>query len=267
MHAGPAPRIRTPAVAGRFYPGDAGTLSQQVAALLGAVPDAAPPPKALIVPHAGYVYSGPVAASAYALLRGCRRALERVVLLGPSHHVPLRCMAVPSVDAFDTPLGRVPLDRAAVAALAAMEHVRVWDAPHEMDHALEVQLPFLQAQLGDFALVPLAVGPCAPARVAAVLDAVWGGPETLVVVSTDMSHFHRYEQARAIDRDTAAAILRRETSLSGEQACGCHAVNGLLHAARERGLEVELLDQRNSGDTAGDRARVVGYASFALREH
>ncbi len=266
MHTEPAQRVRRPAVAGRFYPGDAGTLARQVASLLGAVPETTGPPKALIVPHAGYVYSGPVAASGYALLGGSRGAFERVLLLGPSHHVPLRCMAVPSVDAFETPLGRVPLDRELIARLAAMEHVREWDAPHDMDHALEVQLPFLQAQLGAFSLVPVAVGPCAAGRVADVIEAAWGGPETLVVVSTDMSHFHGYADAQAIDRGTTEAILRRDTAITGDQACGCHAVNGLMETARRRGLEVELLDLRNSGDTAGDRSRVVGYASFAVRE-
>ena len=257
-------RVRPPAVAGSFYPADPALLSRDVQTLLGAVTRRGPRPKAIIAPHAGYIYSGAVAASAYALLGECRGEIERVVLLGPSHRVPLRGMAVPSVDAFMTPLGTVALERSAIERLSALPAVQVADAPHELDHALEVQLPFLQAQLGDFLLIPVAVGQCPAEQVADALECVWGGPETLVVVSTDMSHFHAYAKARAIDHDTSELIVRREATLRGEQACGCYAVNGLLTVAQRRGLRVQLLELANSGDTAGDRTRVVGYASFAV---
>jgi AmmeMemoRadiSam system protein B len=259
-------RTRPAAVAGLFYPADAATLSREIDGFLDGQPRAARAPKALIVPHAGYVYSGPVAATAYARVAPLREQIRRVVLLGPSHRVPLEGMAVPSVDAFETPLGPVALDRASIDALVAAGSATQWDAPHAGEHALEVQLPFLQAQLGAFILVPVSVGRCAPESVADLLDTLWGGDETLIVVSSDLSHFHRYDEARRIDRDTSDAILRRESTLRGEQACGCHAVNGLLLCARRRALPVQLLDLRSSGDTAGDCERVVGYASFAIHE-
>ena len=266
MNQPSAEHIRPPAVAGMFYPEGRVELARQVSALLDDAGTGGPRPKALIVPHAGYVYSGAVAAAAYALLRPLRDAITRVVLLGPSHRVPLEGMAVPSAAAFRTPLGTVPVDRAAVSDLLAQDAVREWDAPHAADHALEVQLPFLQTVLDSFSLVPIAVGPCRPQAVAAVLGRLWGGPETLIVVSTDLSHFHPYGQARSLDSATAAAILRRESTLNGEQACGCHALNGLLLCARRLGLPVEQIDLRSSGDTAGGHDRVVGYGSFVVHD-
>lgn len=271
MQDGLTARVRPPAVAGAFYPADPRALACEVRALLATASRGRSPPgaqskaqpKAVIVPHAGYIYSGAVAASAYALLADSRTRIRRVVLLGPSHRVPLRDMAVPSVSAFMTPLGSVALERAALTRLSALPAVHIADEPHELDHALEVQLPFLQVQLDNFQLVPVAVGSCGADLVADVLEMVWGGEETLIVVSTDMSHFRSYEEACLLDRDTSAAIVRGDASLRGEQACGCFAVNGLLTAAQRRGLHLRLLDQRNSGDTTGDRARVVGYASFA----
>lgn len=259
-------RIRPNAVAGMFYPAEPRVLARDIKGFLDAEPETARTPKALIVPHAGYVYSGPVAATAYARIAALRERVRRVVLLGPSHRVPLREMAVPGVDAFETPLGAVALDRPAIDALVRSGDVVEWDAPHELEHSLEVQLPFLQTQLGEFTLVPIAVGQCPAEPVARVLDALWGGDETLIVVSSDLSHFHHYDLACTTDRDTSDAILRRESTLGGEQACGCHAVNGLLLCARRRELPVELLDLRNSGDTAGGRDRVVGYGSFAIHE-
>jgi len=256
--------VRPAAVAGRFYPGEAGVLRREVGALLADAPHGGPRPKALVVPHAGYVYSGPTAAAAYALLDGVAHTIRRVVLLGPSHHVALRGAAVPAAAFFETPLGRVPLDREAIVRLVEAGLAGVSDEPHRFEHALEVQLPFLQAQLGDFRLLPVAVGVGRPEGVADLLDAVWGGDETLIVVSTDMSHFHPHAEARAMDQATCAAILARDARLRGEQACGCHALNGLLESARRKDLALRLLDMRNSGDTAGPRDRVVGYASFAI---
>lgn len=221
-------------------------------------------PKALIVPHAGYVYSGSVAAEAYDRLRSARGILRRVLLLGPCHRVPVRGLALPDASAFATPLGEVPLDRGAIDSLAGLPQVVVSSAVHAGEHALEVQLPFLQRVLGEFSLVPLAVGTATPEQVAEVIDRLWGGVETLIVISSDLSHYHSYDEACAIDRGTAQAILDYSVDIDHEQACGATPVAGMLLAAKRHGLNVELLDLRNSGDTAGGRGRVVGYASFAF---
>ena len=258
-------RARLPAVAGLFYPDDPYELRAVVRGFLdqaGPVPGQRP--KVLIVPHAGYVYSGPVAASAFRGLVGLAGTIERVVLAGPTHRVPVPGIAVPEVAAFDTPLGRVPVDTAMVSRLLSLPHVYATNLPHRMEHSLEVQLPFLQVTLEDFALVPLAVGDASASTVAAVLEACWGGPETLVVVSTDLSHYRDYDSARRADSATARAILDRQQDFRDEQACGCRVLNGLMRVARERDLRVEERDLRNSGDTSGDRSRVVGYGAFAL---
>jgi AmmeMemoRadiSam system protein B len=260
--------VRPAAVAGMFYPDAPSRLTAQVRGYLAAAnPSADEPPKAVIVPHAGYVYSGPIAGRAYARLSALRGVVTRVVLLGPTHRVPVRGLAVPASHAFATPLGIVPIDREAVAQARKLPQVVTSESAHAQEHALEVQLPFLQTVLGEFKLVPFAVGHATPEEVAAVLDLLWGGPETLIVVSSDLSHYHPYADARRIDRDTAERILTLATNLDHEQACGATPINGLLRCARARGLSPSLLDLRNSGDTAGDRARVVGYASFAFNDH
>ncbi|MDH4150795.1 MAG: AmmeMemoRadiSam system protein B [Betaproteobacteria bacterium] len=264
-----SPAIRPPAVAGLFYPAAAAELEQTVGALLAAAPAGGAPraaPKAMIVPHAGYIYSGPTAARAYALLQPLRSRIHRVVLLGPTHRVAVRGLALPDVDSFRTPLGDIPLDRPAMAALRDLPQVVISDAAHAREHSLEVHLPFLQTVLGDFTLIPLAVGDASAAEVAQVLRRLWGGDETLVIISSDLSHFHRYADAQALDRSTAAAILELRTDLDHAQACGATPVCGLTLLARELGLESELIDLCNSGDTCGDKDRVVGYASFAFRE-
>jgi AmmeMemoRadiSam system protein B/AmmeMemoRadiSam system protein A len=261
--------IRPAAVAGTFYPGDRASLEREVAGYLAEARPAQPAPafpKAIVVPHAGYVYSGAVAANAYALLRPARGLVKRVVLLGPCHRVAVRGLALPAASAFETPLGRVPVDAAAVQMLAGLPQVGVSAATHAQEHALEVQLPFLQTVLGEFALVPLVVGAATREQVAEVLDRLWGGPETLIVISTDLSHYKSYDAACAVDRGTVDSILAFDADLDHEQACGATPLGGFLLAAQRRGLEPELLDVRNSGDTAGGRDRVVGYASFAFRE-
>ncbi len=260
--------VRPAAVAGMFYPGAPAVLQASVRALLAAAPRPAADthvwPKALIVPHAGYIYSGPIAASAYArLLPDCAR-IRRVVLLGPVHRVPIRGLALPGAERFATPLGPVAIDRDAVARLLALPQVREDEAAHSLEHSLEVQLPFLQTVLDDFTLVPLAVGDASAVEVAQVIEQVWGGPETLIVVSSDLSHYHPYDEAVDIDRSTADEIIALANTLDHEQACGATPVNGLALCARRHDLEPELIDLRNSGDTAGDRSRVVGYASFAF---
>jgi len=260
--------VRPAAVAGMFYPEAPAALAADVRAHLArAVPaPSAPPPKALIVPHAGFVYSGPIAGSAYARLAAGRGTIERVLLFGPTHRVPVRGLALPTVSAFATPLGAVAVDRAACASALALPQVCESDAAHAFEHSLEVQLPFLQEVLGAFRIVPFAVGDATPAEVAEVMELLWGGPETLIVVSSDLSHYHRYAEARAIDRATGEAIVALSPTLDHEQACGATPINGLLQAARRRALLPQLLDLRNSGDTAGDKSRVVGYASFAFGE-
>jgi len=259
--------VRPAAVAGMFYPDDPRELADVVDAYLDRTGEEAQAPgfpKALIVPHAGYVYSGPVAASAYDLLRPARGIVKRVVVLGPCHRVPVHGLALPRAQTFATPLGRVPLDAEGLLAIRDLPQVVESAATHAEEHALEVQLPFLQQMLGDFSLVPLVVGDAAPGEVAEVLERLWGGPETLVVISSDLSHYHAYERACEIDGATVRAILDFDAGISHDQACGATPISGLLLAARRKGLAPRLLDCRNSGDTAGDRRRVVGYASFAL---
>lgn len=262
--------IRPAAVAGSFYPASPVALAEQVRACLAAVPSAesepAPArPKLLVVPHAGYVYSGPIAASAYARLRPWAAQIRRVVLLGPVHRVPVRGLAAPTVDAFDTPLGRVPVDQAALARLADLPQVVRSDRVHAQEHSLEVQLPFLQTVLAPgWTLLPLAVGDATPDEVSEVVERLWGGDETLIVVSSDLSHHLPDAEARARDERTTARIATLATDLGPHDACGARVLNGALLAARHHGLQAERLDLRNSGDTAGDRSRVVGYAALAF---
>jgi AmmeMemoRadiSam system protein B len=274
------PRIRRPAVAGFFYPQDPQALRTAIADYLAqanrpqadpkaartARPVCASRPKAVIAPHAGYVYSGPIAASAYSALGDAAHGIERVVLIGPSHFLPFSGLAVSRAEAFETPLGTVPVDDAARRDVLRVPHVVTADAPHAHEHSLEVQLPFLQVLLDEFQVLPIAAGDATAREVAAALECVWGNEETLIVVSSDLSHYLEYAAARSVDASTAQSILNCSTELGNEQACGCVGINGLMHVARERELEVKLLDLRNSGDTAAERARVVGYGAFALYE-
>ncbi len=259
---------RPPAVAGLFYPDDERELRDVVSEYLRqhSAPATDPTPKALIVPHAGYIYSGGIAAAAYATVASLRQVIRRIVLIGPSHRVYLRGMAVPAASSFATPLGEVAIDRELKASLLQGGDVIEADAPHAQEHCLEVQLPFLQLLFDDFTLLPLVIGSAAPERVGATLAHAWGDASTLILVSSDLSHYHTYEQARHLDAVTTASILRREPTLAGEQACGAVGINGLLHLAGERDLPVSEIARCNSGDTAGDRSRVVGYGAFAVHE-
>jgi AmmeMemoRadiSam system protein B/AmmeMemoRadiSam system protein A len=260
---------RFAAVAGMFYPGEARALATELDELLGGVEQSEPRlgfPKALIVPHAGYIYSGPIAARAYEELGNARGIVRRVVMLGPVHRVPVRGLAIPTDDAFATPLGSVPIDRQALDSVRDMPQIVASDLAHLQEHALEVQLPFLQRQLGEFSLAPFAVGSASVPEVAAVIERLWGGPETLIVISTDLSHYHAYAEAREIDRSTVTRIAGFAADLDHEEACGATPLNGFLSAARKRGLGIKLLGACNSGDTAGGKGKVVGYSAFALHE-
>jgi AmmeMemoRadiSam system protein B len=276
--------VRPAAVAGMFYPGRADVLREAVDSLLAAVQQPAPRPKAVIAPHAGYVYSGSTAALAYAAVaHGAHpdptpaaapdagrtpttdTTITRVVLLGPCHYVGIRGLALPGADALATPLGDVPVWRAGAALVEQFNQVATRPDVHAREHSLEVHLPFLQRALPDgFEVLPLAVGQTKPQEVAEVIDAVWGGPETLIVASSDLSHYHPYDTAKRLDAATIAQILAGTTPLVGEQACGAYPVNGLVAAAPAHGATPQLLGACNSGDTAGDHKRVVGYASFAF---
>ncbi len=262
--------VRPAAVAGAFYPGREAALSSTVLSLLEDAESSADShagvPKAIIVPHAGYIYSGATAALAYARLSPARARIRRVVLIGPVHRVPIRGIALPGAHAFATPLGEIAIDLDAVAALSGLPQIVTSAIAHAREHSLEVQLPFLQSALDDFKLLPLAVGDARPEDVALVLETLWGGDETLIVVSSDLSHFLPYGTAQSVDRESARQIMDLRAGLTHEQACGGTPVNGLLLTARQHHLEPQLLGLCNSGDTAGDKERVVGYAAFAFIE-
>lgn len=262
-----AVNIRPAAVAGAFYPDRPSTLEEDIRKMLAAANRTAmPQPKAIIAPHAGYIYSGPIAASIYAPVQRLRGIVRRVVLLGPTHRSPCKGLAVPSSQFFETPLGNVKLDEEAIASLRDLPQVVVDDSAHALEHSLEVQLPFLIEALDGISLVPLAVGEAPPEAVAEVLERLWGAEETLIVVSSDLSHYLPYDAAWAADGETAQAIVALDPSITHRQACGATPINGLLCVAQRRGMRAKLIDLRNSGDTAGDKSRVVGYAAFAFFE-
>ncbi len=260
--------IRQPAVAGTFYPDDPDTLTKMVRGMLDmADTDASAIPKGLIVPHAGYIYSGPVAATGYRWLAdtNARDVISRVVLVGPSHYVPVRGIAITPMDAFSTPLGDIPTDTATVERLLKLPQVMALPAAHTREHSLEVQLPFLQTVLGKFSLVALAVGTATVDEMQAALDEVWDGAETLIVISSDLSHFLQYAVAQKIDAATAGAIESLQPAdISRKQACGRIGIQGMLLAARRYNLRVQRVDLRNSGDTSGSKDRVVGYGAWVF---
>lgn len=259
-------QIRQPAVAGMFYPADAQILKadihqylQQVETVPGDVP------KAIVVPHAGYVYSGPIAASAYKQILPFKDKISRVVLLGPSHQVAFHGLAVPQSDFFNTPLGNIPIDHKGIGLLAELPQVITSDQAHLQEHSLEVQLPFLQEVLSEFSLIPLVVGDAERNEVAEVINRFCDDEHTLIVISTDLSHYHNYNEAKQLDSATSDAIVNLKPDLIDyEDACGRNGLKGMLTVAEEKHLSVDLLDLRNSGDTAGDKSRVVGYAAYVI---
>lgn len=255
--------VRPPAVAGLFYPSSPNELRVVVDQYLAAVPASGNVPKAVIAPHAGYIYSGPIAASVYARVKPARDIIRKVVLLGPAHRVDIRGLAFADVDSFETPLGTIPIDRDSVEKIRTLQQVQKSDVAHAQEHSLEVHLPFLQRVLSEFTLVPLAVGRASPEEVGEVLERIWGGPETLIVISSDLSHYHDYDTARQLDQATSRAIETLNPDPIGyEQACGRNPINGLLKIARSKGMHAHTVDLRNSGDTAGPRDRVVGYGAY-----
>lgn len=258
--------VRPPAVAGNFYPDDEAELKQQVESYLQASqPANRLEAKAYIVPHAGYIYSGQVAATAYAQLIERQLAIKRVVLLGPCHRVWLQGLAVPSSTHFATPLGEIPLDTESIKQIGKFDQVVVSDQAHREEHSLEVQLPFVQLSLGEVQLIPIAVGEASTEQVAQVLDELWGEEETLILISSDLSHFHDYQTAKNIDQQTSRLIEHFDYhKLEHEMACGATPIKGLLKLAKEKSMLLKILAQCNSGDTAGDKYRVVGYASYAI---
>jgi MEMO1 family protein len=260
--------VRLAAVAGQFYPDDPVELRDEVNRYLAAAKVATETvPKAIIAPHAGYMYSGPVAGSAYASLASARDRFTRVVLMGPSHFIGFSGLAASTAAVFASPLGFVRVDAEALENLRALPQVTTLDAAHRQEHSLEVHLPFLQTALAEFQLVPLVVGEATAADVAQVLDQLWGGPETCIVISSDLSHYYDYKTAQRLDGATAQAIERLDWErLEGEQACGCRPIRGLLRVAQQRALRCHTVDLRNSGDTAGRRDRVVGYGAFVFLE-
>ena len=257
--------VRQPAVAGQFYPADPRKLRQVVDGYLGEAVATRPAPKAIIVPHAGYIYSGPVAASAYVNLISVRDKISRVILLGPAHRVYVKGLVLDSATHFATPLGMIKIDKNAIEMISGLPQISISDIAHAQEHSLEVQLPFLQSVLDNFLLVPLVVGEATPQEVAEILELLWGSDETLIVISSDLSHYHDYTTATRLDQTTTQAIENLQLEKIGpQQACGCMPMRGLLKIAHDKDLQVKTLDLRNSGDTAGPRDRVVGYGAYSL---
>jgi len=258
--------IRPAAVAGMFYPEDETSLRSMVQQFLAQATSIGHVPKAIITPHAGYIYSGPIAANAYHLLENNSEYINRIVLLGPSHRVPLLGLAATSATSFATPLGLVEIDQNMIRKLAKLKQVKTLDEAHAMEHSLEVQLPFLQTILTDFKLIPLVVGDASAREVCEVLELACQDRQTLIVISSDLSHYHDYATANKLDALTSQAIINLDGDKIGyEDACGRTPVNGLLMYASTHGLKAEILDQRNSGDTAGSKDQVVGYGAYAFR--
>jgi AmmeMemoRadiSam system protein B len=248
-----------------FYPADPVQLREEIRRFLDQAQNEETPPKALIAPHAGYIYSGPIAASAYAALASAADTIKKVVLLGPAHSIPFAGLAAPTSNGFITPLGMVPVDQEAINRLLLLPQVVSLDAAHDQEHSLEVHLPFLQMVLKKFEIIPLVVGDAGQKEVAEVLELLWNGEETLIVISTDLSHYNSYEIAQQMDRSTSLAIERLQPEqIHYDMACGRNPVNGLLAVAKQKGLQAKTLDLRNSGDTAGPRDRVVGYGAYVF---
>jgi len=258
--------IRYPAVAGSFYDKSPESLQCQLDTWLCSEPDTESHIRALIVPHAGYIYSGKVAAKAFRYLKSQADRIHRVILVGPSHRFYFTGCALPSADFFATPLGKIPIDTESIDQIRNIDDIEVSDQVHALEHCLEVQLPFLQTCLKQFTLLPILTSNVSPVTVAKLIDSLWQDENTLLVISSDLSHFHSYSEAKNIDRNTCSLIEHYEPSLSPEQACGSTGINTLLLLAKQRGYQLTRMELKNSGDTAGDKERVVGYVSYLISE-
>lgn len=261
--------IRPTAVAGLFYPDNPDVLNDMLSQQLEFAPLAPKQhrPKAIIVPHAGYIYSGEVAASVYQYLKPVRQIIKRVVIIGPSHRVGFNGLALSSADSFATPLGNIPLDHNSQDKLLFINGLHMFNQAHATEHSIEVQLPFLQKLLDDFCIVPIVAGNASPKQVSQVISTLWGGAETLIIISSDLSHFHDYQTAQRLDKATSQAIIALDyEAIHSENACGCVGVNGLLKFAQVRKLIPSIIDLKNSGDTAGSKESVVGYGAYLFEE-
>lgn len=259
--------VRLPAVAGTFYPADPDELRHDVDSYIqhADLSQSVDPPKAIVAPHAGYAYSGPIAGSAYARLKSQRETIARVVMLSPTHRVGFQGIATPGASAFRTPLGDIPVDRASIKKISTLPFVIEFDQAHEDEHGLEVHLPFLQETFRDFSIVPLVVGNSTSEEVAVVLEILWGGPETLILISSDLSHYLPYNEAVRLDKKTSHAIERLNPHAIGtNQACGRLPLHGLLIEAAKHKMKASTVDLRNSGDTAGRKDQVVGYGAYVF---
>lgn len=256
---------RQPAVAGSFYPADPKELHQMLDQFLNDVESTVKVPKAIIAPHAGYIYSGPIAASAYARLIKAHDLIERVVIIGPSHRVGFKGLAVSKAQTFLTPIGSIEVDQKAIGSIIHLPFVEYFEQAHALEHSLEVHLPFLQETLDSFKIIPIVVGDATAEQVRQVLDILWGGDETLIVISSDLSHYHDYATCQKLDRETSRKIEKLDYEhLDFDSACGRVPVSGLLKLAGEKSLSIKNIDLRNSGDTAGDKRRVVGYGAYVI---
>jgi AmmeMemoRadiSam system protein B len=256
---------RQPAVAGSFYPADAHHLHTMVEQYLKDARSLSKVPKAIIAPHAGFIYSGPIAASAYARLTRARNIIKQVILIGPSHQIHFSGLAASNASHFSTPLGDIPLNQSSIAAIIDLPYIDYFEEAHTFEHSLEVHLPFLQETLDKFSIVPLVVGNATPEHVSTVLDKLWGGPETLIVISSDLSHYHDYQTAQYLDQETSEKIEQLNYELlAANSACGAIPISGLLAFAKARSLAINTIDLRNSGDTEGNKDRVVGYGAYVI---
>ena len=254
--------IHQPAVADMFYPADPDRLRDWMQHHVKAAPETGRKPRMLILPHAGYRFSGAIAAQGYSLLQ--KGDFKRVIVLCPAHRVYLQGIAVPEHwDGEATPFGTIPLDKPAIASLLLLPGVIAATEAHRQEHAIEVQLPFLQYQLSDFSLIPLVVGDCPAETVSHAIEQIMTD-DTLIIVSSDLSHYLSKDIAELQDDYTIRQILQFSETLTGDQACGCYALNGALHWAHQQQLNIQLLAKCTSGDTCSDKSRVVGYAAFAL---
>lgn len=257
--------IRQPAVAGSFYPANPEQLQEMLNTYLDKAQPTTKAPKAIIVPHAGYIYSGEIAASAYARLKAGVDKIKRVVVLGPSHRVGFKGLAVSHAEFFNTPLGKIPLDMEAIEKLLTLPFVQYIDEAHHLEHSLEVQLPFLQTVLKEFKLIPIVAGDASAEQVSQVLETFYDDAETVIVISSDLSHYYDYTTAQRMDKETSDKIEHLQyQQLDYESACGRVPVSGLLALAQKKSLHIKNIDLRNSGDTAGDKRRVVGYGAYVI---